>query len=38
MTDDLVAIAKLVAKPTAIKIVPDMFDKKVAKAVAKVIK
>ncbi len=43
ITDDMkvkaaVAIAKLVAKPTAVKIVPDMFDKKVAKAVAKVIK
>ena len=32
------AIASLVKKPTANKIVPDMFDKKVAKAVAKVIK
>jgi len=32
------AIASLVKKPTAQKIVPDMFDKKVAKAVAKVIK
>jgi malate dehydrogenase (oxaloacetate-decarboxylating) len=32
------AIAALVKKPTANKIVPDMFDKKVAKAVAKVIK
>jgi malate dehydrogenase (oxaloacetate-decarboxylating) len=32
------AIAALVKKPTANKIVPDMFDKKVAKAVAKVIR
>lgn len=32
------AIAKLVQKPTAAKIVPDMFDKRVAKAVAKVIR
>jgi len=32
------AIAALVKKPTADKIVPDMFDKKVAKAVAKVIR
>lgn len=32
------AIAGLVAKPTANKIVPDMFDKRVAKAVAKVIR
>jgi malate dehydrogenase (oxaloacetate-decarboxylating) len=32
------AIAGLVKKPTATKIVPDMFDKKVAKAVAKVIR
>jgi malate dehydrogenase (oxaloacetate-decarboxylating) len=32
------AIAALVKKPTAQKIVPDMFDKKVAKAVAKVIR
>jgi malate dehydrogenase (oxaloacetate-decarboxylating) len=32
------AIAGLVAKPTAEKIVPDMFDKRVAKAVAKVIR
>ena len=32
------AIAGLVAKPTAVKIVPDMFDKRVAKAVAKVIR
>lgn len=32
------AIAKLVAKPTAEKIVPDMFDKRVAPAVAKVIR
>ena len=32
------AIAALVAKPTATKIVPDMFDKRVAKAVAKVIR
>ncbi len=43
ITDDMkvkaaVAIAKLVAKPNALKIVPDMFDKKVAKAVAKVIR
>lgn len=42
ITDDMkvkaaVAIASLVKKPTALKIVPDMFDKKVAKAVAKVI-
>lgn len=32
------AIAKLVPKPTAQKIVPDMFDKHVAPAVAKVIR
>ncbi|HEY4517070.1 MAG TPA: NADP-dependent malic enzyme [Candidatus Paceibacterota bacterium] len=32
------AIASLVAKPTANKIVPDMFDKRVARAVAKVIR
>ena len=32
------AIAKLVRKPTVKEIVPDMFDKRVAKAVAKVIK
>ena len=32
------AIADLVPKPTATKIVPDMFDKRVAKAVAKVIR
>jgi malate dehydrogenase (oxaloacetate-decarboxylating) len=32
------AIAKLVPKPTAQKVVPDMFDTRVAKAVAKVIK
>lgn len=32
------AIAALVKKPTASRIVPDMFDKKVAKAVAKVIR
>ncbi|HWP61348.1 MAG TPA: NADP-dependent malic enzyme [Candidatus Paceibacterota bacterium] len=32
------AIAALVRKPTANKIVPDMFDKRVAKAVAKVIR
>jgi len=32
------AIAALVPKPTAQKIVPDMFDKRVAKAVAKVIR
>ncbi|NBV77414.1 NADP-dependent malic enzyme [bacterium] len=32
------AIAKLVPKPTAQKIVPDMFDKRVAPAVAKVIR
>ena len=32
------AIAALVKKPTANKIVPDMFDKRVAKAVAKVIR
>lgn len=32
------AIAGLVKKPTAKKIVPDMFDKRVAKAVAKVIR
>lgn len=31
------AIASLVPKPTAQKIVPDMFDKRVARAVAKVI-
>ncbi len=43
ITDDMKvkaakAIAALVARPTALKIVPDMFDKKVAKAVAKVIR
>jgi len=32
------AIASLVKKPTAQKIVPDMFDKRVAQAVAKVIR
>ena len=32
------AIANLVKKPTANKIVPDMFDKRVAKAVAKAIR
>ena len=32
------AIAALVPRPTADKIVPDMFDKRVAKAVAKVIR
>ena len=32
------AIAALVTKPTALKIVPDMFDKKVPVAVARVIK
>jgi len=32
------AIARLVPKPTANKIVPDMFDKRVAPAVAKVIR
>src|SRR3989338_7320563 len=32
------AIAALVPKPTATRIVPDMFDKRVAKAVAKVIR
>jgi malate dehydrogenase (oxaloacetate-decarboxylating) len=32
------AIANLVKKPTATKIVPDMFDKRIAKAVAKVIR
>jgi malate dehydrogenase (oxaloacetate-decarboxylating) len=32
------AIAALVPKPTAEKIVPDMFDKRVAKAVAKVVR
>ena len=32
------AIAVLIPKPTATKIVPDMFDKRVAKAVAKVIR
>ncbi|OGG57457.1 malate dehydrogenase [Candidatus Kaiserbacteria bacterium RIFCSPHIGHO2_01_FULL_55_17] len=32
------AIARLVPSPTANKIVPDMFDKRVAKAVAKVIR
>ena len=32
------AIAALVKKPTANRIVPDMFDKRVAKAVAKVIR
>jgi len=43
ITDDMKlnaarAIAALVPKPTASKIVPDMFDKRVAKAVAKVIR
>ncbi|RJR14078.1 NADP-dependent malic enzyme [Candidatus Parcubacteria bacterium] len=43
ITDDIKlnaakAIAALVPKPTAGKIVPDMFDKRVAKAVAKVIR
>ena len=43
ITDDMKlkaakAIAGLVKKPTAEKIVPDMFDKRVAKAVAKVIR
>lgn len=33
-----VAIAGLIKKPTANEIVPDMFDKRVAKAVAKVIR
>lgn len=42
ITDDMKlkaakAIAALVRKPTAKRIVPDMFDKRVAKAVAKVI-
>jgi malate dehydrogenase (oxaloacetate-decarboxylating) len=32
------AIAKLIPRPTAQKIIPDMFDKRVAKAVAKVIR
>ena len=32
------ALAKLVSRPTANKILPDMFDKRVAKAVAKVIR
>lgn len=32
------AIARLVPKPTAKRIVPDMFDKRVARAVAKVIR
>lgn len=32
------AIAALIPKPTATKIVPDMFDKRVAKAVAKVVR
>ena len=32
------ALAKLVSRPTAKKILPDMFDKRVAKAVAKVIR
>ncbi len=32
------AIAALIPKPTAQKIVPDMFDKRVAKAVAKVVR
>jgi malate dehydrogenase (oxaloacetate-decarboxylating) len=32
------AIAALVKKPTANKIVPDMFDKRVAKAVAKAVR
>ena len=43
ITDDMKlkaakAIAGLVSKPTALKIVPDMFDKKVPIAVAKVIR
>lgn len=43
ITDDMklkaaYAIAKLVPKPTREKIVPDMFDKRLAAAVAKVIK
>ncbi|MCE9541636.1 NADP-dependent malic enzyme [Candidatus Kaiserbacteria bacterium] len=43
ITDDMKvkaahAIAKLVAKPTAARIIPDMFDKRVAKTVAKVIR
>ncbi|MBM3271843.1 NADP-dependent malic enzyme [Candidatus Kaiserbacteria bacterium] len=43
ITDDMklkaaYAIAKLVPKPTPAKIVPDMFDKRVAKAVAKVVR
>ncbi len=43
ITDDMKmkaakAIANLVAKPTAQKILPDMFDKRVAPAVAKVIR
>lgn len=43
ITDDMKlkaakAIAGLIAKPTAEKILPDMFDKRVAPAVAKVIK
>lgn len=32
------ALAGLIAKPTATKILPDMFDRRVAKAVAKVIR
>ena len=32
------AIAGLIKKPTAAQILPDMFDKRVAKAVAKVIR
>jgi malate dehydrogenase (oxaloacetate-decarboxylating) len=32
------AIAALVSKPTATRIIPDMFDKRVARAVAKVIR
>ena len=43
ITDDMklkaaYAIAKLVTKPTANKIIPDMFDKRAPKAVAKVIR
>jgi len=42
ITDDMklkaaYAIASLVPKPTANRIIPDMFDKRVAKAVAKAI-
>ena len=43
ITDDIKlkaakALAGLVPKPTANKILPDMFDKRVAKAVAKAVR